>query len=166
MGPVKSISVRTPAITDGGWGEGNDGAGNGGFGNGISIGIDPLINGEETNEDESDRDPVRIYSEESGLIGRAKIVFVVPNACGNLPIYFESVGPLYPGVRGTEHSDFDPSSRVLNLRTNESLSDDGLLEIKADTDYLPEDRYLLTIFDLRAEEVLEQVELVKNAAIE
>lgn len=172
MGPVESISIRTPAITDGGpWGEGNDGSGNGGFGNGISIGIEPLTKVEETSRNESgegrpDRDLVRIYSEESGLIGRAEITFVVPNACGNLPIYFESEGPLYPGVRGTEHSNFDPSSRMLNLRTNEALSDNGVLEVRANADYLPRDRYLLTISDNRAQEVLEEVELVKNVAIE
>ncbi|WP_199233651.1 hypothetical protein, partial [Halorubrum sp. SP9] len=168
MAPVESISIKTPAITDGGsWGEGNDGSGNGGFGNGISIGIDPLIDGEEdeSDEDSSNRDLVRIYSEESGLVGRAKITFVVPNACGDLPIYFESEGPLYSGVRGTKHSTFDTGSRVLNLRTNEALSDGGILEIRANTEYLPRDRYLLTISDVRAQEVLEEVELVKNAAV-
>lgn len=166
MAPIEPTSITISPIADGGWGEGNDDSGNAGSENGISIGIDPLTEPKKTNDGGSDDDFVRIYPVESGHRGRAEIVFVVPNACGDLPIYFESDGPFYPGVKGTNHSEFDHDSRVLSLRTSESLSDEGMLVIKSHTDYLPNNRYVLRITDNRERTVLKEVELVKNAAIE
>lgn len=163
---TQSISSDRLFIADGGWGEGNDGSGDIQNGNGISIGIVPLTKEKEPDPHGLDGDFVRIYPVGNGFKSFAKIVIAIQNGCGELPIHFEPNGPLYPGCKGTKHSDFDPDTRHLNIQTDDALRDKGMLTVSAQTDYLHRDRYTLTIIDGRTHGILKEVELIRNTAIE
>ena len=148
-----------------GWGEGNDGAGSTQAGSGAEVAIIPLTDNKKPDPYGLQNNLIRIYLVEDELKAFAKVVFRVPNGCGDLSIHFEVDGPFYPGCGQTEHGNFDHDLRRLNIHTDGFESDEGILTVTAQTDYLHRDRYTLTVANGSAEE-LNQVDLVKNTTIE